>query len=69
MIRQTLWNEWKKREDWGPDARPPAARRAEGREALLFVYGILDAKQKDHASQHLHELHDKIKSFFGAAGT
>lgn len=69
VIRETLWTEWKNREDWGPDARPPAARRAEGREALLFVYGMLDARQKDHASKHLHELHDKIKGFFGAAGS
>jgi len=69
VIRETLWKEWKNREDWGPEARPPAARRAEGRQALLFVYGMLDAKQKDHASKHLHELHDKIRSFFGAAGT
>lgn len=68
VIRQTLWTEWTNREDWGADARPAAARRAEGREALLFVYGLLDASQKDHASKHLHELHDKIKSFFGAAG-
>jgi hypothetical protein len=68
-IRDAIWKEWKNREDWGPDARPPAARRAEGRQALMFVYGLLDAKQKDHASKHLHELHDKVKAFFGAAGT
>jgi len=65
-IRDALWKEWKSREDWGPDARPPEARRAEGRQALLFVYGLLDAKQKEHASVHLHELHDKIRGFFGA---
>ena len=64
-----MWEEWKNREDWGPDARPPSARRAEGRQALLFVYGLLDAGQRDHASKHLHELHDKVKSFFGAAGS
>jgi ribosomal protein S18 acetylase RimI-like enzyme len=68
-IRDGLWNEWKTREDWGPQARPPEARRAEGRQALLFVYGLLDAQQKDHASQHLHELHDKAKAFLGTAGT
>jgi ElaB/YqjD/DUF883 family membrane-anchored ribosome-binding protein len=68
-IREALWKEWKNREDWGPKARPAAARRAEGRQALLFVYGMLDAEQKDHASKHLHELHERIKSFFGAAGT
>ncbi len=68
-IRDGLWNEWKTREDWGPQARPPEARRAEGRQALLFVYGLLDAQQKDHASQHLHELHDKAKAFLGTAGS
>lgn len=68
-VRDALWNEWKNREDWGPNARTPAERRAEGRQALLFVYGLLDAGQKDHASKHLHELHDKLKSFFGAAGS
>ena len=64
-IRDALWKEWKNRENWGPDARSPAKRRAEGRQALLFVYELLDAKQRDHASEHLHELHDKVKSFFG----
>jgi cob(I)alamin adenosyltransferase len=68
-IRDGLWNEWKNREDWGPHARPPEARRAEGRQALLFVYGLLNAKQKDHASKHLHELHDKLKTFLGTAGS
>jgi len=68
-IRDGLWNEWKTREDWGPQARPPQARRAEGRQALLFVYGLLNAKQKDHASKHLHELHAKLKTFLGTAGT
>lgn len=68
-IRDALWKEWKAREDWGPDARPSQARRAEGREALLFVYGLLDAEQKDHASQHLHALHDKLEAFLGAAGS
>lgn len=68
-IRDALWSEWKNREDWGPNARPPAARREEGRQALLYVYGLLDAGQRDHASKHLHELHGKLKSFFGAAGS
>jgi len=68
-IRDGLWKEWKDREDWGPDARPPQARRAEGRQALLFVYGLLDAEQKDHASKHLHELHTKAKMFLGTAGS
>jgi hypothetical protein len=68
-IRDALWQEWKQREDWGRGARSPEARRAEGREALLFVYGLLDSEQKDHASEHLHELHEKVKSFLGAAGS
>ena len=68
-IRDTLWSMWKHREDWGPQARPPQARRTEGRQTLLFVYGLLSAKQKDHASKHLHELHDKLKSFLGTAGS
>ncbi|NNK44886.1 MAG: hypothetical protein HKP46_19810, partial [Myxococcales bacterium] len=39
-IRDAMWEEWKDREDWGPNARPPSARRAEGRQAILFVYGL-----------------------------
>ena len=68
-VRDALWQEWKNREDWGAGARPPEARRAEGREALLFIYGLLDAEQKDHASEHLHELHEKVKTFLGSAGS
>ena len=68
-IRDGLWGEWKHREDWGPDARPPQARRAEGRRALLFVYGMLSAEQRDHASEHLHELHEKVKTFLGASAS
>ncbi len=68
-IRDALFREWKNREDWGPDARSPAERRAEGRRALLFVYELLDARQRDHASKHLHGLHDKVKRFFGAAAS
>jgi hypothetical protein len=68
-FRDALWREWKNREDWGPNARTPAVRRAEGRQSLLYVYGLLDDGQRDHASKHLHELHGKVKSFFGAAGS
>ena len=68
-IRDAIWKEWKSRENWGPNARPPQARRAEGRQALLFVYGLLDSEQKDHASQHLHELHAKVKTFLGATSS
>ena len=68
-IRAGLWTEWKNREQWGLESRTPAERRAEGREAILFVYGMLDAEQREHASEHLHELHSKVKAFLGVAGS
>lgn len=68
-IRDALWQEWKDREQWGLESRTPAERRAEGRKAILYVYGLFDAEQKEHASEHLHELHDKVKSFLGVAGS
>ena len=68
-IREGLWREWKGREDWGPSARPGTERWAEGREAILFVYGMLTPEQKAHASKHLHELHDKVKAFLGATSS
>ncbi|MDH3728553.1 MAG: DUF6279 family lipoprotein, partial [Myxococcales bacterium] len=66
-IRDVLWRNWKEREDWGPEARTPAERRAQSRQTILYVYGLMNAKQKDHASKHLHELHDKVKRFLGMA--
>lgn len=65
-IREGLWKEWKNRESLGPSARSPEKRRADGRQAILYVYQMLDAEQRDHASRHLHELHDKLKAFLGA---
>lgn len=67
-VRELLWNAWKSREDWGPGTRSPQARRADGRNTLFFVYGLLDQKQKDHLSAHLHEMHQKVKRFVGIAG-
>lgn len=64
-IRDALWKEWKDREQWGLEVRTPAERRAEGRKAILYVYGMLDAEQRDHASEHLHELHEKVRAFLG----
>lgn len=69
VIRDALWKEWKEREQWGLESRTPAERRAEGRKAILYVYGMFDAEQREHASEHLHELHDKVKSFLGASGS
>lgn len=67
VVRQVLWDAWEDREDWGPNTRSPEERRAAGRETLFYVYGLLTAKQKDHMSEHLHEIHAKVKSFLGAA--
>ncbi len=66
-VRAVLWKTWKERQDWGPEARPPAERRAQSRQTILYVYGLMNDRQKDHASQHLHELHDKVKRFLGVA--
>jgi hypothetical protein len=68
-IRDGLWKEWKSREDLGPDARTSAERRSEGRSTILYVYDMMTPEQRDHASKHLHELHDKLKSFLNAAGS
>jgi hypothetical protein len=67
VVRQVLWDAWKKREDWGPNTRSPEERRAAGRETLFYVYGLLTAKQKDHMSERLHEIYTQVKSFLGAA--
>jgi hypothetical protein len=67
-IRDLLWNAWKTREDWGPNTRSPEERRADGRNTLFFVYGLLDAEQRDHMSAHLHEVHEKVSRFLGTAG-
>jgi hypothetical protein len=68
-IRDGLWNEWKDRENFGPNARTGAERRAEGRRTILYVYDMMTAKQRAHASKHLHELHDRVKSFLTATGS
>lgn len=67
VVRDALWEAWKDREDWGPNTRSPEERRAAGRETLFYVYGLLNGKQRDHMSEHLHEIHAKVKSFLGAA--
>jgi hypothetical protein len=66
--RDLLWNAWKQREDWGPGTRSAEARRADGRKTLLFVYELLDAKQRDHMSERLHEMHETVKRLLGTAG-
>jgi hypothetical protein len=68
-VRDVLWKSWKERGDWGPQARTLAERRAQSRKTLLYVYGLINAKQKDHVSKHLHDLHEKVNRFLGIAGS
>jgi len=64
-IRNLLWDAWLQREDWGPSTRSAEARRADGRKTLLFVYRLLDATQRDHMSERLHEMHGTVKRLMG----
>ena len=64
-IRDLLWTAWAQREDWGPGTRSAQERRADGRATMLFVYNLLDAKQRDHMSERLHEMHRSVKSLMG----
>ncbi|RLB43590.1 MAG: hypothetical protein DRH30_02915 [Deltaproteobacteria bacterium] len=66
-VRQALWDAWKDHEDWGPNTRSPEERRADGRETLFYVYELLNAKQKDQMSEHLHDMYAQVKSFLTAA--
>ncbi len=67
-IRDLLWTAWTQREDWGPGTRSAEERRADGRKTLLFVFDLLDAKQRDHMSERLHEMHDMVKRVLGTEG-
>jgi len=67
-IRDLLWNAWSEREDWGPGTRSAQERRADGRKTLLFVFDLLDPKQRDHMSEHLHEMYDMVKRMLGTDG-
>ncbi|NND29279.1 MAG: hypothetical protein HKN97_11875 [Myxococcales bacterium] len=65
VIRDLLWTAWTQREDWGPGTRSAEERRADGRKTLLFVFDLLDSKQRDHMSERLHELHEMVKRVMG----
>jgi hypothetical protein len=67
-IRDLLWTAWAQREDWGPGTRSAQERRADGRATMLFVYNLLDAEQRDHMSERLHEMHATVKSLMGTEG-
>ena len=53
-------------ENW--TGRLSEARRADGRKTLFFVYELLDAEQRDHMSERLHEMHETVKRLLGTAG-
>jgi hypothetical protein len=67
-IRDLLWNAWTQREDWGPGTRSAEERSAHGRQTLLFVFDLLDAKQRDHMSERLHDMHRTVKRLLGTEG-
>ena len=67
-IRDLLWNAWSQREDWGPGTRSAEERRADGRKTLLFVFDLLEPKQRDHMSERLHEMYDMVKRVLGTEG-
>lgn len=67
-IRHLLWNAWKQHEDWGAGTRSAEERRADGRKTMFFVYDQLDAKQRDHLSERLHEMYATVKRLLGTAG-
>jgi hypothetical protein len=64
-VRDALWAVWTKREEWGPDARPYAQRRADGRETLRSIHEILTPRQVESMGDQLRSLHGKLKSFLG----
>ena len=64
-VRELLWTAWTQREDWGPGTRSAEERRADGRKTLLFVFDLLDAKQREHMSERLHEMHEMVKRVLG----
>jgi hypothetical protein len=68
VVRDLLWSAWEQREEWGPGTRSPEARRADGRKTLRFVYELLDAKQIDHMSERLHEMHATVTTLLDTGG-
>jgi hypothetical protein len=35
---------------------------------VFFAYDLLDAEQRDHMSERLHEMHGTVKRLLGTAG-
>lgn len=68
-VRTALWDAWKRRDDWGPQARSVQERDAQGRSTLIYIDSLLTPAQRAHSREHLKELHSKLKRFFGASGS
>lgn len=69
VVRTALWDAWKRRDDWGPQARSVEERDAQSRATLLYIDSLLTPTQRAHSREHLKELHSKLKRFFGANGS
>ncbi len=69
VVRSALWDAWKRRDDWGPQARSAEERDAQSRATLLYIDSLLTPTQRAHSRQHLKELHSKLERFFGANGS
>jgi hypothetical protein len=68
-VRTALWDAWKRRDDWGPQARSVPERDAQGRRTLIYIDSLLTPAQRAHSREHLKDLHSKLKRFFGASGS
>jgi hypothetical protein len=68
-VRTALWDAWKRRDDWGPQARSVPERDAQGRRTLIYIDSLLTPAQRAHSREHLKDLHNKLKRFFGASGS
>lgn len=66
VLRSALWDAWKKRDDWGPEARSVQARDAQSRATLIYIDSLMTPEQRAHSRKHLKDLHSKLKRFLGA---
>lgn len=68
-IRDTLWEIWRTRNDWGPDSRAAAERSAEGRATLRVISELLRPEQRESMTEYLESLQDRARAFLGAPAT
>ena len=68
-IRDAMWQAWNDRGNWGPQARPTEVRRAQNRQALMYIDAMLDREQRENAREHLQSLHRRVVRFLGLDGS